>query len=579
MRIGEGGYNGYNPTAMAWEQMAGLVKQKPVQPVEQVKPEVEAGKAEATGQAEEKKVAKRRLGSAVIQVSSTMMRAGDAAKKAGRAPESSDEMKTEVGADARKAEETGQAETVTGTGREELDAWVEKMQMPMEEYWDELMSAQSPQAAESFGAMPKLELFQEGAKKFLRKNLSGMDEAALDERADLATRLALQRYVELKPRQWKQAQVDNARLPKRRQQSEKQLVKGFDERVMHEAFHDMRRSLENLYTGERALKPQNRPEEAMGEDEQIAWRAATEPRKPGTVDLLMLRKERPRREGETADGFFARLKRYTRQGLEREKQLEADDKYYAEQEKLAAEVAEADGEEAAAEQPEAGKTEAKKPEKVVELAEERERLEAVGRRKDLSPDAQAREMEKIIAGAEARVEGLADDDEYKLLAMREINEMRAQINNYRSVMAMVDGAVREAEALREQGITPVPVTGDMASEYNAEGALSEVDLTAQGIINDEMSDEEKERSLSRALKSEMETAQKVELEYRLAEQEKVAAERRYQDAEIQRNYHRDLLWKIQSALRYVRRAMKRGAPERPKVVQFPRQNDEEAQEG
>lgn len=577
MRIGEGGYNSYNPTAMAWEQMADVMKRKLAEPVEKAgsKATPAAEAEENAEQGQERKVAKRKLGSAVIQVSSTMMPAGDVAKKAGQPKQP--EVVAEASEGAGEAEAAARAEIATGTGHEELDAWAERMQMPVEEYWAELMAEQDPQAAESFGGMPKLELFQEGAKKLLRKNLPGLSEAALDERADLATRVALQKYADLKPRQWKQAKVDNARLPRRQQQSEKQLAKGFDERVMHEAFHDMRRSLENLYTGERALKPQNRAEEMMGEDEQIAWRAATEPRRPGTVDLLVLRKERPRREGETADEFFARLKRYTRQGVEREKQLEADEEYYAEQEKLAAEAAE--NEEGVAEQAEVGKAEVKKPEKVVELAEERERLEAVGRRKDLSPDAQAREMEKIVATAEARVEGLADDDEYKLLAMREINEMRAQINNYRSVMAMVDGAVREAEALREQGITPVPVIGDIASDYNAEGALAKFGLVSQGIISDEMSNEEKYQNLSQVLKSEMGTAQKVELEYRLAEQAKVEADRRYQDAEIQRNYHKDLIGKIQSALRYVKRAVRREGAGEAKVVQFPTKDEGEAHEG
>lgn len=555
MRIGESGYNSYNPTATAWEQMAGLAKQKPAEPVDKTEPKAEKTEASAE-QSQERKVAKRRLGASVIQVSSAMMPAGEGRKH----QEPTQEPKLE-------------SEAATGTGHEELDAWAEKMQMPMEEYWDELMAEQDPQSAESFGGMPKLELFQEGAKKFLRKNLPGLSETALDERADLATRVALQKYATLKPRQWKQLQTDNARLPKKQQQSEKALAKGFDERVMHEVFHDMRRSLENLYTGERALQPQNRPEEAMGEDERIAWRAATEPRKPGTIDLLILRKQNPRREGETADGFFARLKRYTRQGIEREKQLEADEEYYAKQEELMA--AEAAKIEEVAEE----KVEPREPEKVVELAQERERLEAVGRRKDLSPEAQAREMEKIVAAAEARVEGLADDDSYKLLAMREINEMRAQINNYHSVMAMVDGAVREAEALREQGITPVPVNGDMASDYNAEGALSKVDLVAQGIISDEMSDEEKYQKLNSALKGEMETVQKVEIEYKLAEQAKMEADRRYQDAAIQRNYHKDLIGKIQSALRYVKRAVRREAPGGAKVVQFPKRDESETQEG
>lgn len=221
-----------------------------------------------------------------------------------------------------KQDEVMQAEP---EARQELDAWLETMEGSPEEYWHKLEDKWwfDEEAPLDQYAMPKLDVLMNEASKMLREQVPGLSDEGVRTRAEMATKIVLQDLAK------REAEMLIATKDKLDRKGNRKLDKGWDEKLLHRAFYEMRNHLTNFYKSYDWVK-----EGVVGDDltenEQIAWRTVVEPQKPGTLNMRILLGKYPRREEEGADEYFARLKNYTRQDKTREDQLAADAKYEAE---------------------------------------------------------------------------------------------------------------------------------------------------------------------------------------------------------------------------------------------------------
>ena len=138
-----------------------------------------------------------------------------------------------------------------------------------------------------------------------------MNEQAKAVREEMAEKATLSRVAGARETAINRAQAEGRELPA-----------DFEQRIADEEAFNTRHILETYYLGGRLAGEVNHPE--LSEEEQIAWKLASEPHKHGQLNLTHLFNEYPRREAETPDDYEARLKGYAKQDLRREAQLKAD---------------------------------------------------------------------------------------------------------------------------------------------------------------------------------------------------------------------------------------------------------------
>lgn len=265
----------------------------------------------------------------LMQLADKMPREGEIDVEAERTDDAGGPSRAELGTIGSKAAASViKPDEVMQAGpeaRQELDAWLETMKGSPEEYWHKLEDKWwfDEEAPLDRYAMPKLDVLMNEASKMLREQVPGLSDEGVRTRAEMATKVVLQDLAK------REAEMLIATKDKLDRKGNRKLDKGWDEKLLHRAFYEMRNHLMNFYKSYDWVRDGVAGDD-LTENEQIAWRTVVEPQKPGTLNMRILLDKYPRREEEGADEYFARLKNYTRQDKTREDQLAADAKYEAE---------------------------------------------------------------------------------------------------------------------------------------------------------------------------------------------------------------------------------------------------------
>lgn len=158
--------------------------------------------------------------------------------------------------------EAAQAET-----REELEKWIKSLQGTPEEYWKKLEDFYWIEQNVSMDSYrpPRIDLLQAGARKILHEKMPNLPEEELEAQVEMAVKVALQGLAEQEAKSLAEAPVD--RKGKRR------LSYGWEEKLLHEAYHEMQRILEE---GLPEIKPVEKTEEPEKEEVELSPEVTTE---------------------------------------------------------------------------------------------------------------------------------------------------------------------------------------------------------------------------------------------------------------------------------------------------------------
>lgn len=451
--------------------------------------------------------------------------------------------------------------------RKELDAWLEEVKGTPEEFWkmqaDEVwLDREIP--LDNY--TPRLDMLLDGAKKILHEQMPGLSVEGLDERADLAVKLVLKDLAK------EEADVlAGAKLDRR---GNYKLAKGWQEKLLHGAYAQMRQQLLRVYDSE-ALKGKVAGDE-LSEDEALAWRTVAEPQEPGTLNMTFLYQKYPRREEEGADEYFRRLKNYTRQDMKRVEQLKADEEY--EKTRLKP-------------QPEVPKVEVVKPKDnlpVVEVEESDKKVVETERdgndTADVEPEVEEEtkkfgasellneELEgwrKMEARLEGEMEDLADDHPRKLELLRSFDNLKFAVLDFLANFGAAQQDIERARVLRRSGVEQDEL-GDMESDVAGAQSLSLEGLYSNGTLKRGASLGKNLKNLRRLEQQAKEAVVNSELridhirEEAQKAKEAEAAERR------KRDYYTDLLTMVNEAKRKLKRGAKFERKEKKQRLQ--RQN-------
>lgn len=215
--------------------------------------------------------------------------------------------------DEEKAEQEAAKEALKG--KKGIFGWMNEMKKSMQELWHSLTTkgekSETEIEAES-EPVPEMYNTENLVQDFFERNFQGMDEKAKALREDIAEKATLSRIAGAREAARRRAELEG-----------RALTADFEQQLENEAAFDTRHILEGYYLNGGRLGQDINGEE-LSEEEQIAWKLASEPHKHGQLNLTHLFNEYPRREAETPDDYEARLKGYAKQDLQRAAQLKAD---------------------------------------------------------------------------------------------------------------------------------------------------------------------------------------------------------------------------------------------------------------
>lgn len=192
-------------------------------------------------------------------------------------------------------------------GKKGIFGWMNEMKKGVQELWHSLTAKK-----EESVPVPEMYNTENLVQDFFERNFQGMDEKAKALREDIAEKATLSRIAGAREAEKRRAELEG-----------RTLAVGFEQQLENEAAFDTRHILESYYLNGGRLGNDINGEE-LSEEEQIAWKLASEPHKHGQLNLTHLFNEYPRREAETPDDYEARLKGYAKQDLQRAAQLKAD---------------------------------------------------------------------------------------------------------------------------------------------------------------------------------------------------------------------------------------------------------------
>lgn len=203
-----------------------------------------------------------------------------------------------------------EAESDFSRGREGLDAWNERVMRPSsEEFWTARRKESLAAEKGDIGEMPRMDEAAWVAEDFFEQRFPGMDTDSRILREALAVRALEARIAE-------QLQKAVARG---------KSVEELSGTIVKDELLREKRILEEMYVDDPQLMMEATSHGAkLSENEEIAWALASEAGVPGQWNLMLVREKYPRREGEKPDDYIQRLKNYSRQDLNREKQLRLD---------------------------------------------------------------------------------------------------------------------------------------------------------------------------------------------------------------------------------------------------------------
>lgn len=177
--------------------------------------------------------------------------------------------------------------------RENLDAWQESMAGTPEEYWRGLEEKWwvDEEIPMDYYSTPKIDVLMEKASEIIRERLPDLSEAGVQARAEMATKVALQGLAEQEANLIAQAKVNH--------KGERKLKKGWDEKLLHQAYYEMRGDLERIY--DEGLVGQVEGDD-LSDKESVAWWAASEPENTqAQKEMERLKEEREPEKVEEAE--------------------------------------------------------------------------------------------------------------------------------------------------------------------------------------------------------------------------------------------------------------------------------------
>lgn len=177
----------------------------------------------------------------------------------------------ELGAEAlnRMTEEsTENVRAEEEQARGDLEVWLESMAGTPEEYWQKLEEQWwiDEEVPMDRYPTPKIDVLTEKAKEFLQGRRPELSEAGVMARAEMATKVALKNLAEQEANLITQTKVNR--------KGERKLKKGWDERLLHQAYYAMQGDLERIYDGDTA---EEMVEDDLSDEEMVSWWAASEP--------------------------------------------------------------------------------------------------------------------------------------------------------------------------------------------------------------------------------------------------------------------------------------------------------------
>lgn len=202
-------------------------------------------------------------------------------------------------------------ETVgAGTGHEQLDAWEERVTKPNTEAFWAARRNESLEMGKDIGELPELESAGKVADDFFMQRFPGMNTETRVAREAMAIRALEARVAERIQRGVARGEEDVEKL--RRD-------------VLQDELRQEGYTLERMYVQDPMMMLEAEASGSkLSENEKIAWALASEAGQPGQMNLMLVREKYPRRENETPDDYIQRIKNYSRQDLNREKQLKLD---------------------------------------------------------------------------------------------------------------------------------------------------------------------------------------------------------------------------------------------------------------
>lgn len=229
----------------------------------------------------------------------------------------------------------------TRPGYEGLNAWRKRVERQnprgiWQEYaaeWKDYIDGQAPDPSwneerlarvkaedyNAMGEMPNLEDLNAAGEEFFAENFHDLENPISEEakrtRIAMATKAALNRIGAQKVMDEQRALRTG--VPPLR-------TRGDD--LMKQAVMDTRSILDQMYNRNGYLRAEMSGDK-LGEDEEIAWKLASEPQKVGNVRSWILVTENPRRKGETPADYEARLRNYVRPSVDFNQQKAEDEKF------------------------------------------------------------------------------------------------------------------------------------------------------------------------------------------------------------------------------------------------------------
>lgn len=232
-------------------------------------------------------------------------------------------------ADSQEGGETGEPESEPQPqpGSEGLQDWREWMENETPEgIWGTYVEMANADGHENVGEMPDLTELNEAGQRFFDEIFHDLEtplsEEAKQARIEMATKAALSRIGA-------QEILD----AERSQRTGVPVLRTRADDLMRNAVQETRSILDSMYNRNGYLRAEM-GDVKLGEDEEIAWKMASEPQKSGNIRSWLLMNDYPRRKGETPDDYEARLKNYARPSVNMDRQKEADEKFEQEHPEL-----------------------------------------------------------------------------------------------------------------------------------------------------------------------------------------------------------------------------------------------------
>lgn len=211
--------------------------------------------------------------------------------------------------DLSRLETDGVVEAEAGKGDERLKAWEERMSLGTDELWGQLRQGYCESKGRDIGGASELEAAAGIAEGFFEQRFPGIDGGTKLARTQMALKLFETKMADGLA---KIAGTEKDTPEMRRE-------------IARDAAIGEKLVLERLYVNDPSLTMgATASGDKLTEDEKIAWALASEIQKPGQLNLLQLRENYPRREGETPDNYIQRIENYSKQNLAREEQLRMD---------------------------------------------------------------------------------------------------------------------------------------------------------------------------------------------------------------------------------------------------------------